>query len=256
MTEPRSQGLLVIGATAAPGPDELPQFLDPVCSDPNEPDICYIAHLSPWDESAPRLQPVTRQRFEEECEGKYWLRLSEPLPFRWDYRLVALRNEQSPSYLFAEELYDIVRTLGVEALQHAEMLLDRDGLTDEALSAIWYAARAIPENPFPLLAAIAIERNRLGPETLSALESDLPPEGTRSPLVGRARQDRWQSLLNLVTDDPLGSAYFGPDVRRSYPVPQAVPLRSYPYLVDFPNEPRFFSRFLHCFATRQLDGTT
>lgn len=229
--------LVVIGATAAPGPDELPQFIDPICAEDPEADICYIAHLSPWDESAPQLQSVTRQRFNDECDAGYWQALPSPLPFRWGFRLVALEEGSPPSYLHSEEAYLRVRELGIAALRLAEREIAESQSEERIKTRLWYAARAIPEDSFPLLAAIAFDRPVLTDEVLTDLESELPdPQPHSSPILNRARDENWTELLKLVAEDPLGHAYLKPTNRKA-------PVRRVGFLEGVPDNPWFLGQF-------------
>ncbi len=58
MNQQESRQLMVIGATADPGTDQLPLYLDPVCVDPDDPSRCYDANVAPWDGSGPRLSYI------------------------------------------------------------------------------------------------------------------------------------------------------------------------------------------------------
>jgi len=225
--------LMVIGATADPRDDQLPLYLGPVCVDPADPDRCYVANVAPWDGSHPRLSGIPRERFDEECDQGYWKRLAHPMPFAWDHRLVALEPGQGPIYLPDERAYAEVERLGKAALTSVAADIERDTLTPRTHERIWYAARALGDDPLPLLTAIALERAELPIETLDDLAEELPPPTSQpSPLIRYARSQGWNKLLALVARDPLGHRYFP---SQQEPFSQSVPgfLRGYPDQTDF-----------------------
>ena len=244
MAEQKARYLTVIGATATPTPEELPQFLDPICVDLDQNEY-FVAHVAPWDESTPpQLYEVSQNRFEEECEAGYWQLLPQTYRFRWGYRLLALK-ERELAYLPAEEAYACVREQGMKALQEAEIILAGAGPPEDATKLIWYATRAIPQDPFPLLAGIALDRERLSSEFLSDLTSELPEPTKHSPastLITRARIDNWSALLGLIARDPLGSQYLQPSQRRG------DHSRSR-FLNSLPDDPEFFAHFQRCYGS-------
>jgi hypothetical protein len=209
MNRESSRRLIVIGASANPDPDQVPLYMDPICTDPADPQACYLANVAPWDGSHPRLSYVPHERFEEECEQGYWLRLEQSFPFRWDHRLVALEPGRPPTYLPDERAYAEVERLGMEALATVARDLERHAWTQRAHERLWYAVRALGDDPLPLLTAIALERGDLPVETLNDLIEELPPpSGRLSPLGEHARSQGWTELLALVEQDPLGQRYF------------------------------------------------
>ena len=224
--------LIVIGATAVPGSGELPQYLDPICLDPTDPAGCFVANVAPWNGSPPQLQPIPLERFEEECEAGYWQRLDGKHPFQLNYRLVALDPNHSPEYLPDKQAYAKVRQLGERKLEEVALDLERRVYRDTPDERIWYAARALPSDPLPLLALIALERNLLPPDALADLEANLPPPN-RSPstLMRRARSDRWNALLDRIANDPVGRGYLSTDASPNAR-PQPAFLRG---LRDIPN---------------------
>ncbi len=233
MNQEHERQLIVIGATADPSDDQLPLYLGPVCVDPDDPDRCYVANVAPWDGSRPRLSCIPRERFEEECDQGYWKRLEYPMPFAWDHRLVALEPDQGPIYLPDEHAYAEVERLGKAALTSVAEAIERDTLTRSAHERIWYAARALGDDPLPLLTAIALERAELPVETLDDLAAELPPQTSQpSALILYARKQGWNKLLALIAHDPLGHRYFP---SQQEPFSQPVPrfLRGYPDRTDF-----------------------
>jgi hypothetical protein len=208
MSRDSPRTLIVVGASANPGPDQAPLFLDPICMDPADPDACWLANVAPWDGSHPRLGYVPHARFEEECEQGYWLRLAESFPFRWDHSLVLLELGEPPSYLPAERAYREVQRRGIEALAAAAEALETDAWTRRAQERLWYAVRALKDDPLPLLTAIALERADLPVETVADLTEELPPpSGQPSSLVRHAKDHGWMKLLALVAADPVGHRY-------------------------------------------------
>lgn len=239
MSRDRADRLIVIGATAVPGNDELPQYLDPVCVDADEPDLCLIANVAPWDRSAPHFQPIPRERFEEECDAGYWQRLDTQVPFKWNHRLVALAPNRPPVYLPDEHAYAEVKERGEAAFEAVALDLAQKIYRDTPDERIWYAARALPLDPLPLLTLIALERDRLPSETLADLKADLPPpSGHRSPLMELAHQRGWKILLERVAHDPVGRVYLRSDAANARPLPD--------YLDGLPEVPNFLDRFHEC----------
>ncbi len=200
------KGYVVIGATAAPGRDELPQFLDPVCRAPDQDEIYFVANVEPWDGSAPGFYPVPRQSFDEECDAGYWQRLEPGFSFAWDHHLVALDADRPPFYLPAHDAELVLRSRGEEALAAVAEDLERGITSDWFDERVWYAMRALPKDPFPLLAFIALMRGRLVTSLLNEFESELPLEyRDPSPLHRRAQEQHWQALLKKIHKDPVGS---------------------------------------------------
>jgi len=182
---------LVVGATASPGSDELPQFLDPVCRAPDQEETLFVANVEPWDGSPPGFHPVARQTFVEECEAGNWQRLEPGFFFDWGYQLVVLDADRPPLYLPASDADHVVRKRGEEALEAFASDLERCAVGEESDDRIWYAARALPDDPFPLLALLALERSHISPTLSTQLESELPEQYPGpSPLHQRAKDQR------------------------------------------------------------------
>jgi len=208
--------LIVIGATAAPGNDELPQYLDPICIPDDNPNNCLIACVAPWDGSKPDFQPVSREQFEEECDEGYWQRLQERQEFSWNKRLIALSSEQPPVYMIDKQAYEIVQKMGKTALEEVASDLEQNQYEISTDERIWYASRALSDDPFSLLALIALERGHLATETLKDLGAELPsPEKYNSSLEQLARERSWDTLIDIIATDPTGKNYLKID-NRSY----------------------------------------
>jgi hypothetical protein len=236
MHEGEYQFLQIVGATANPGPEELPHFLDPICVDEKSPDNFFIAHVSPWDGRAPQLYRIAKERLHEEAEAGFWRLFDHRLPFHWNFRLVALEQGKLPAYLPAEEAYSRVRELGTQALERANQQLDEGVRKDDTKNLLWYAARAIPNDPFPLLAAIAFDRDNISDEMITDLSLELPrPSHEQSELTIYAQQRNWLSLLTLIESDPLGVEYKNTK-------------RNSSFLAGIPNEADFFSKFQRSFV--------
>ncbi|WP_295578052.1 hypothetical protein [uncultured Lamprocystis sp.] len=256
-------GYLVIGATAAPGGDELPQYLDPVCLASDQGETLFVANVEPWDGSPSAFQPVPRQTFDEECDAGYWQRLEQRFAFDWGWHLVALDAAKPPFYLPAQDAARIVQGRGEDALEAvaADLELGRGG--GESDERIWYAARALPRDPFPLLALLALERERLSPTLLADLESELPEQyRAPSPLHGRAQEQGWHTLLQHIRNDRVGARFMaaagdrpaesarhsgGSRVNR----PKLRHLPSQPWLNPFPDTPGFFANIQQQFGRAQ-----
>ena len=202
------KGYVVIGATAAPGRDELPQFLDPVCRAPDQDEIYFVANVEPWDGSEQGFSPVPRLSFDEECEAGYWQRLEPGFSFAWDYHLVAMDAEVPPIYLPARDAASVLWSRGKEALAAVAEDLERSITTDKMDERIWYAIRALPKDPFPLLAFVALMRDHLSPSLLKEFESELPVEYRGpSPLHRHAQEHHWGVLLQRIREDPVGARF-------------------------------------------------
>lgn len=205
-----AQDYMVIGATAAPGDDELPQFLDAVCRAPDQDDVLYVVNTEPWDGSEPGKQPIARHTFDEECESGYWQRLDQEHPFSWSRHLVALDPGEPPEYLRADDARRIVQSRGEEALRAVALDIQENRIASRSDERVWYAARALPDDPFPLLALLSLERGRLSKSLAEELESELvPPEQyvEQSPLHRRALEESWDALLKLIAKDATGARY-------------------------------------------------
>jgi hypothetical protein len=172
--------LIIFGTTTPAQEDSLPIRLSPV----------YLrlrdgAVLLPRDEEATdldQLEPVAASWIEEEQAQGGLVRFEPSLPARPGCWLLQLQAGAPPLLLEPKEARSRVQEAGDRALEEVQQAIAQADYARAERQA-WYASRALPQNPLPLVALVwLLRRTGMAEEDITHLEMDLQafPEEARS----------------------------------------------------------------------------
>jgi hypothetical protein len=176
--------LAVVGSTIVPRPDDLPRRLIPIYERRGYAGVFYLP-MDEEGEQPPRLAlekaEILRERASE-GDVCFFQRSFPAQPAHW---LIQIEEGAPPEYLLAKDGERRLETVGEAAMaQAAQALRAGDELAAEKHA--WYAFRALPRDPLPHLALLALLRDLLPPKRFRIFEQGLAQ--FPSEAVERARR--------------------------------------------------------------------
>lgn len=196
----------VVGATLVPEDDELPMRLRPVMRTRTEPH----AYVLLYDEDDGEiLVPETPDFIEEMFAERRFYRLHVPLQAQPGHWLVQVEPGRLPDYRPAEELRRLVREQGERALREGARAASAGRLA-EALERVAYAVRALYEDPFPILALIALGRDEFSESQVEVhtwLLRDFTPEHIQRRFQEARDDANLDPVVERIRKDPLCDEY-------------------------------------------------
>ena len=177
-------------------------LLGPVIRVPDEPDVYFL----PDEESGHLPESCeARARLDEEFEAGTMHRITPPLAWQAGHVLLQVELDKPPELLPAEKREKRLAEIGHEALVRAATHRERRRHLDAAAWA-WRALRALPKEPFPLLAVIALERDSLSARGLAELTANLQhfdADAVTDSMERFRHYDQLTTLIALVSNDPV-----------------------------------------------------
>ena len=203
LDSPSLTDLQIIGSQVVPHTEDLPRRLIPIYARQGEPDVCYVP-LDPEDDAPPRLGHEPRSWIDEQVEAGEFVLFETPIPARPGHWLLQLHPDQPPAYLPAAQVDACLQEEGSQALDQAARSLERSEAA-QAEAHLWYAARALPEDPLPLLALTFLLGPALPPERFGLLELELeryPATAIEQARDRLQKEPRYAPIGRLQTDPP------------------------------------------------------
>lgn len=191
-----SPDLRIVGSTVVPDVDDLPMRLSAVIQDQEG---TYFLHLAD-STSGPVLQRVSPGWIRQNQEEDDYLSFETPIPLQPDHVLIQVLPSAQPHYLPQAALDVLLREVADEALQHVARRWKTG--RDQAEARAWYAVRAQPDDPLPLLLGIALGRPHASPDARALMREDvqgLPRDSlhaipARIEKMGSLGADLWEIL--------------------------------------------------------------
>lgn len=184
--------LEIVGSTIVPEPDDLPRRLSPIFRSRQSGDL-----LLPLEEEldvAPAMaieDPASIGELVERGEALMFPGAIQARPRHW---LVQFDAGAAPEYLLDTEAHAKLRLAARLALERGAGAVSRSERV-AAVQHLWYARRADPNDPLPLLVLIALLRPELRAEEVAVLERDLNELHTADALRMAAQRLRSEAAL-------------------------------------------------------------
>lgn len=162
--------LEIVGSTIVPEADDLPRRLSPIFRNRRSGDL--LLPLEEELELAPRMSiedPASIGDLVERGEALMFPAAMQARPRHW---LVQFEAGTAPEYLLDTEAHAKLRLAARLALERAAGAVSR-AERSAAVQHLWYARRADPNDPLPLLVLIVLLRPELPAEEVAVLERDL-----------------------------------------------------------------------------------
>lgn len=225
--KPLLDGLTIIGTTTPVRPEDMPARIEPIYQ--SQEGECYLAVDGDTPDSI-WLDPVDSSWIATQQEDGDVELFEKPLPARAGHVLLMSRANQVPDYLPESELSARLAELAQEALRLAGRAVEIHE-HDAAEAYAWYATRAMPHEPFPLLVLHALLEGNIPAQQLVFIEKDLAA-------FTKEQQDRaldasdaaMRPLIDLVR------------VKRASSSAPAKVTRRPAYLLPFHDEPTFLKK--------------
>lgn len=222
----RYDDLEIVGSTIVPEPDDLPRRLSPIYRHRAAP----TWFLLPRAEEADAPPPMAREDhhgIEALVDAGDAVLFGDAIAARPRHWLVQFESQARPEYLPAGEAPGRLRHAARQALERTAAALARcDHLA--ALREAWYARRADPNDPLPLLAVIALLPADTPPDEIAIVQQDLAELHTRESIgLARERARREAALSSIA-------ALLSGDHR--------PPAPALPYLSGFPPRSDFLAK--------------
>lgn len=192
--------LEVIGSTIVSESDDLPRRLSPIYRRRADP-TCFLLPL-PRDEEMdvpPPMSMEDRESMNTLVEDGDAVLFQDAIEAKSHHWLVQFESEAPPEYLPEREAYGRLRLVARQALERAAVALTRSDRS-AALRESWYARRADPNDPLPLLVLIELLRTGFPPDEreVAIIQQDLAELHTSEAIqYARDRAQREAALSPL-----------------------------------------------------------
>jgi hypothetical protein len=206
--------LEIVGSTIIPEIGDLPRRLSPIYRHR----AAVVGFLLPRAEEADVPPPMAREDqdgIEALVAAGDAVLFDDVIAARPRHWLVQIDPEVRPEYLPASEAPGRLRHAARQALERAAIALDRHDRS-AALREAWYARRADPNDPLPLLVVIALLPADTLADEIAIVQQDLAELHTRES-IGLARERArheaaLSSMAALLSGDCRPSASAAPDL--------------------------------------------
>ena len=169
VTEKASE-LVIFGTTTPAQEDALPMRLSPVYK--RLADAAIFLPQGEEAEGVAQLVPVEPAWVEDQRAAGELIVFESPLPARAGCWLIQLHAEESPSLLEPGEARRQLAKAGKRALEEVQRSIAQADLA-RAERFAWYASRALPQDPLPLVALVwLLRRTGLSQQQIAHLEED------------------------------------------------------------------------------------
>ncbi len=214
--------LEIIGATTVA--EDLPRRLSPVYRGRGVGERYYLT-IAEDGVPRPALSMEPGERFDAMVVDGDAIRFDKAIPALTQHCLIQIEHGVPPEYLPAHDLPGRLFRACREALERASRALS-EGKRREAEPLLWYARRASPDDPLPLLALQILLRHEVAAEDLRFLAIDLETYPVSLLEAARRRAHEMGELAaigELLDEPPLSGARL-------------------PYLSDYRSNPSFLTR--------------
>lgn len=203
----------VVGSTIVPEVDDLPRRLSPIFRMREHADR-FLLPLDEEHEVVPAMSAEEPESIQAMVAAGEAVLFSQPIRARPSHWLVQFEPEVPPEYLPHTEAHARLRIAARRALERAAAAFSRHRRA-EAVDDLWYARRADPNDPLPLLVLIPLLRRDLPPEQVAVLERDLRELYTADSVRMASRRLRSEAALSSLARIVEGPGT-GPGSRLSY----------------------------------------
>lgn len=210
--------LEIVGATPGLEDEIAPHRLNPVYRRRGSPDVYYTL-AAEEDAGPPQLATIAYAELEALLADGDAVLFEHPIQAQPAHVLIYMHPGQQPEYFPLEDLPIRRRRAASETITRAAREL-ATGDRSKAESLVWYARRADPDDPLPLLVLTLLLR---ADPDVELLHGDLLQYSSAAVDASRERLRRnpgWASLLNedarIVPGSRASTAQLMPDYLRPY----------------------------------------
>ncbi|HSN99464.1 MAG TPA: hypothetical protein VLS89_14310 [Candidatus Nanopelagicales bacterium] len=210
------EDLEIVGATPAPDDDIAPHRLNPIYRRRGTADVLYTL-TSEEDAGPPSLAAIARSDIDALLEDGDAVLFERPITARPAHALVHMQPGQQPEYVPLDDLHILRRRAASDAISRAAReMASGDGASVESL--VWYARRADPDDPLPLLLLTLLLRDDPDVELLHRDLLHYSPSAIEASWERLRRNSAWAAL---VPDEATASSPLAPRPTPEYLRPYA-----------------------------------